>query len=89
MPYLKAENHLPPDLVIEIQKYVHGVQIYIPGKSEERKKWGEKNGTKDKLRSRNAQIVNLKNNGHSINDLADYFHLSADSIKKIVYRKSQ
>ena len=60
MPYLKAEEHLPSELIKEIQKYISGAQIYIPGIAENRLHWGEKNGTRKILENRNKTIRNLK-----------------------------
>ena len=60
MSYLKAEDHLPDELIREIQKYISGAQIYIPGDSTQKVNWGEKNGTKARLRERNSEIKSLK-----------------------------
>ncbi len=87
MSYIKAEEHLPIELIEEIQKYVQGAQIYIPGIADKRLHWGEKNGTKEKLKSRNNSIKNLKQSGWKVDDLADHFNLSSDSIRKILYNK--
>lgn len=86
MPYLKAEEHLPLELIKEIQKYISGAQIYIPGIAENRLHWGEKNGTRKLLENRNKSIRMLKKSGIKINDLADQFGLSPDSIRKILYK---
>ena len=86
MPYLKAEEHLPSELIKEIQKYISGAQIYIPGIAEKRLHWGEKNGTRKILENRNKTIRNLKKSGLKIDDLADQFGLSSDSIRKILYK---
>lgn len=86
MSYLKAEEHLPSELIKEIQKYISGAQIYIPGIAEKRLHWGEKNGTRKILENRNKTIRNLKKSGLKINDLADQFGLSPDSIRKILYK---
>ena len=86
MPYLKAEEHLPSELIKEIQKYISGAQIYIPGIAENRLHWGEKNGTRKILENRNKTIRNLKKSGLKIDDLADQFGLSSDSIRKILYK---
>jgi len=87
MSYLNAEEHLPPELVKEIQKYIQGAQVYIPGVAEKRLSWGEKNGTRKKLELRNGSIRSLREAGWKIDDLADRFHLSSDSIRKILYKK--
>jgi Mor family transcriptional regulator len=87
MSYIKAEEHLPDELIKEIQKYIQGAQIYIPGVADQRLQWGEKNGTRDKLESRNDSIRNMKCSGWKIDDLADHFNLSSDSIRKILYKR--
>ena len=87
MSYIKAEEHLPEELIREIQKYVQGAQIYIPGVAEQKLSWGEKNGTKQKLASRNNSIREMKGSGWKIDDLADHFNLSSDSIRKILYKR--
>lgn len=86
MSYLKAEEHLPSELIKEIQKYISGVQVYIPGIAEKRLHWGEKNGTRKILKNRNSSIRDLKKAGAKIDDLADQFGLSSDSIRKILYK---
>lgn len=88
MSYLKAEEHLPSELIKEIQKYISGAQIYIPGIVEKRLHWGEKNGTRKILENRNISIRKLKKTGVKIDDLADQFSLSPDSIRKILYKTS-
>ena len=87
MSYLKAEDHLPDELIREIQKYIQGAQIYIPGDRNQRLNWGERNGTRERLKKRNQEIKKLKRSGLSLDDLADRYHLSTDSIRKILYRK--
>ncbi|MDA3852562.1 MAG: CD3324 family protein [Spirochaetaceae bacterium] len=89
MSYVRAEEYLPPELIKEIQKYIQGSQIYIPGDNDKRLSWGEKNGTKEKLRLRNAEIKRLKSEGWTIDSLADKYYLSTDSIRKILYKKRE
>jgi Mor family transcriptional regulator len=87
MPYTNAENLLPPSLLVEVQKYVQGEQIYIPRSGDTRLGWGMKNGTRTMLERRNNEIREMKRRGFSIDELADRFHLSHDSIRKILYSK--
>jgi DNA-binding NarL/FixJ family response regulator len=89
MKYVKAETILPDKLLKEIQKYIQGEYVYIPSKPQSRKKWGENSGNRDYLRKRNETISYKYSNGLTINDLAEEFYLSIDSIKKIIYKKDQ
>ncbi len=86
MSYLRAEELLPEELVKEIQKYIQGVQLYIPKVEKARLGWGQKNGTRERLSERNSRIRSLKEDGWKIDDIAELYNLSSDSIRKIVYR---
>lgn len=85
MSYINADELLPPHLVKEIQKYIQGGQIYIPKNDGKRLGWGKKNGTRDELNHRNAEIRLLKQSGLTIQELAERYRLSTDSIRKILY----
>lgn len=89
MRYVKAETILPDSLVREIQKYIQGEYLYIPSQPENKKKWGEKTGNREYIRSRNEAICSKYKNGHAIMSLAEEFFLSVESIKKIVYAKNR
>jgi hypothetical protein len=83
--YVKAEMILPDNLVREIQKYIQGEYLYIPSQPEKRKKWGENSGNREYIRNRNEDIRSKHKNGYAIDNLAEEFFLSIDSIKKIIY----
>jgi Mor family transcriptional regulator len=85
--YANAEVILPDKLVEEIQKYIQGGFLYIPSKSLERKRWGESSGNREYIKNRNEDIRNKHKKGQKIEELAEEFFLSVDSIKKIVYTK--
>ncbi|MBS4538953.1 hypothetical protein GOQ27_10790 [Clostridium sp. D2Q-11] len=87
MNYINAEKILPDRLVREIQKHIQGGYVYIPSIPEKRKKWGENSGHREYIRKRNKQISNKYQNGHTIQELAEEFFLSVNSIKKIIYTK--
>ena len=87
MKYCNAEEVLPRNLLIEIQKYVEGVQIYVPKGSGNRMGWGERNGQKSKLYERNRKIRSEFRSGADIEDLMCKYHLGYESIRKIVYRR--
>jgi Mor family transcriptional regulator len=86
MKYLKANSVLPIELIMEIQKYVQGETIYIP-KSGTTRKWGAKSGSRHFYESRNSSIRNAFTQGKTIQELAEQYFLSLETIKKIVYAK--
>ena len=87
MKYVNAEIIFPEELVKELQKYIHGGMVYVPKPEGLRKKWGENSGNRKHLSHRNDEIRHKFFVGATIDQLADQFCLSCDSIKKIVYSK--
>jgi hypothetical protein len=87
MKYVKAEAILPENLLKEIQRYVQGETIYIPKPKKAYRKWGTHSGTRALIDERNACIQDAFKNGKTIDQLAFDYHLSCETIKKIVYRK--
>jgi Mor family transcriptional regulator len=84
---MKAENILPESLIKEIQKYVQGETIYIPKPKSSYQKWGTRSGGRKKVEERNISIRAAFRNGTRIDELADDYHLSIETIKKIVYSR--
>ncbi|GGI10770.1 CD3324 family protein [Gottfriedia solisilvae] len=87
MTYLKATAILPEKLISEIQKYVQGETIYIPKPETTHKKWGSRSGTRKFIDERNIKIKKAYKAGTSIDQLADEYFLSIETIKKIIYTK--
>lgn len=87
MKYVNANNILPEELLMEIQKYVQGETIYIPKPENAFRKWGSQSGGRRMLDKRNAAIRSAFISGSSIQDLAEEYFLSVETIKKIVYNK--
>ncbi len=85
LKYKNAKTVLPEGLVRELQKYVRGEMIYVPGDDVPRAGWGEANGTKEKYTIRNTEIIMLYRNGVSKEAIANRYHLSEYSIKKIIH----
>lgn len=86
MKYRNASEILPDKLLKEIQKYTSGEAIYIPSdKNLKRKKWGEKSGSKVFFEERNNEIRFKYSHGATIDQLADEYYLSIDTIKRILY----
>ena len=84
MKYRNARTVLPEQLFKELQQYVQCEIIYVPGDDSVRAGWGQNNGTREKYINRNKEIIRLYRNGISKEDIADRYHLSECSIKKII-----
>ncbi len=89
MKYINAKEVLPEQLLVQLQEYVQGKMIYIPGRDAERAAWGEANGTRAEYRRRNREIIMMYRNGTRVDELAQRYHLSPCSIRKIVHGKSR
>lgn len=86
MKYRKASEVFPDELLKEIQKYSSGELIYIPKKAE-RKGWGASSGAKTFYVQRNNEIRSKHHSEKkSIQELAEEYNLSPETIRKIVYR---
>ena len=88
MNYENAADILPEDLLKRVQKFAAGKLIYVP-ETLAKRPWGETSGYKQYLAERNQEIKEKFISGSTIENLADEYSLSADSIKKIVYTKSE
>jgi len=80
MAYKNAKDVLPPKLLEEVSRYAGGELLYIP--ASKNAAWGDKSGARREYAERNAEICSLKDK-YSIDELADMFCLSVDSIRKI------
>ena len=87
MRYVNAHEILPEELLLEVQKYVQGDLIYIPKPENERIRWGSLSGERQRLQKRNEQIKIHYQNGVALPQLAEQYHLSIETIKKIIYKK--
>lgn len=87
MKYVNADDIIPPELLKEVQRYIEGYMVYIPNREGVRKRWGENSGYRNQLLRRNQEIRERFGGGETIDRLAAGFHLSHESIKKIVYGK--
>ncbi|MOA06220.1 hypothetical protein D3C78_1258510 [compost metagenome] len=86
MNYKNGRDVLPPSLLQELQKYIQGDLIYIPKTAEKRAQWGEVSGTRKLLAERNKEICFYYVNGWSVAELESKYHLSSESIRKIVVK---
>ncbi|MDP5276777.1 CD3324 family protein [Chengkuizengella axinellae] len=88
MKSVKANEILPDELLIELQKYVQGETLYIPKAKKNYRKWGSLSGGRKAIDERNASLKSKFNLGQTIDQLADEYFLSTETIKKIVYSKN-
>ncbi|KGA97001.1 hisitidine kinase [Alkalihalobacillus alcalophilus ATCC 27647 = CGMCC 1.3604] len=84
MSYMNAEHVLPKELIKKIQQYVDGKPLYIPRKNDNKKSWGENNGTRRALKERNVKMYFMFLEGATISELAVQFFLSEKSVRRII-----
>lgn len=87
MRYLNAENVLPAALLEQIQRYADGIYLYIPRRSDHRQSWGSSTRYREELLRRNESIRFLHREGIGARELADRFHLSEKTIRRILSKK--
>lgn len=83
MSYINAKAVLPEEMIKEIQKYVNGVNLYIPKIPEENSNCSN---YKLELYKRNQEIYNLFLQGEKVSKLAAEYYLSDKSIYRILSR---
>lgn len=87
MSYVNAKTILPEELLDELRKYLPEGMLYIPRDTRARRRWGERTGSRKEIASRNEAIRRHFRARASIEELAELFCLSTETIKKIVYSK--
>jgi len=88
MKYENARDLLPEPLLRQVQKYISGKLVYVPAR-EHRREWGTASGYRQILRQRNREICARFAIGDSIEQLAEMYCLSCESIKRIVYSRKE
>lgn len=86
--YENARDLLPEPLLRQVQKYISGKLVYIPSR-ERKREWGAASGYRQYLRQRNQDIRAQFALGLSVEELAQRYYLSCESIKRIVYNKKE
>jgi hypothetical protein len=84
MKYINGADILPEELINEIRKYTDGVYIYIPKSDLKRNKWGENTNHHREMELRNLHIYDKFLVGVNLIELADCYHLSVKSIRRII-----
>lgn len=87
MKYANGSDIFPERLLKQIQKYAAGKLVYIP--SPEKRDWGDATGYRKYLLKRNYDIRLKFRNGVTIEQLAEEYALSYETIRKIVYSKKE
>lgn len=87
MSYIKADEILPEEVIALIQQYVDGESIYIPRKAENRLSWGCNTDYRAELQKRNERIRLEHAQGASVRRLAQRYHLTEKSIRRILRDK--
>ena len=85
MKYRNANSILPDELIERLQEYVQGEYIYVPIKNKFR--LGSKTSYKEELEKRDAHIYIKSLEGFSNSQLAESFHLSESSIRRIIIKQ--
>lgn len=84
MGYKRADEVLPKEILKLVQKYVSGENIYVPKRTDNRKKWGSNTDTKQKLALRNQRILQEYQEGVTVEELGKRYFLTAKSIQRIL-----
>lgn len=84
MKYINGKDVLPKTLLEQLQNYVQGELLYIPRQENNRAGWGAVNGTRLMIRARNTEICRAYEEGASVAELMEMYHLSEDSIRKVL-----
>ncbi|BCK00872.1 hypothetical protein bsdcttw_39120 [Anaerocolumna chitinilytica] len=79
---------MPDQLLKEVQQYAEGCLVYIPKKGD-KVGWGHISGSRDWIDRRNEEIACLFMQGEPVKNLSEEYHLSEDTIRKIIYKKNQ
>lgn len=84
MAYKNAKDVLPEALLRKIWKYVEGENLYIPKREESRAAWESSSGARKEYEERNQLIRTRYAESENIEELANEFCLSIESIRKIL-----
>ena len=89
MRYKNATQHLPKELLEQVQQYADGEFLYIPRIKGSKKEWGEKTATRRELKARNERIYKEYLAGERTEALARRYYLSVKSIQRIIVSRKR
>ena len=84
MRYKNATQHLPKELLEQVQQYADGEFLYIPRIKGAKREWGAKTATRRELMARNERIHKEYLAGESADALSRRYFLSVKSIQRII-----
>lgn len=87
MKYLNGKDIFPSELLELIQNYTQGNYVYIPKREENKYQWGTQTSYRKELEKRNSHIYTKYLTGFSIRQLAEGYHLSEKTMKRIISEK--
>ena len=88
MKYINGKDVLPKQLLEQLQHYVQGNLLNVQRKENSRAGYATLNGTRAMIRNRNREICRRYDEGATIQELMERYHLSEDSIRKILNKKT-
>lgn len=89
MKYVNAKTVLPEELLNKIMEYVDGKYLYIPKKESNKSIWGNQTIYKREMELRNIKIYEHYLIGMSYLEIANMYHLSEKSIRRIVLNEKR
>ena len=84
MRYKNATQHLPKELLEQVQQYADGEFLYIPRIKGAKKEWGARTTTRRELMARNERIYKEYLAGERPDTLSRRYFLSLKSIQRII-----
>jgi len=87
--YLNGKVILPEELIQQIQNYAEGIYVYIPKRDTVKSKWGDRTNYRSEMDLRNKNIYDKYLEGVMIPRIADCYHLSLQSVRRIVLVKKR
>lgn len=89
MKYINAKEVLPEELVRILQDYVQGCYLYIPKEEQQQVKDADQTKYGIELEKRDRHIYERYLEGWGVRPIADKYHLSESSVRRIVSKQRQ
>lgn len=89
LKYVNGRDVLPQELIAKIQDYTEGMYVYIPKRNTEKNKWGDNTNYRREMELRNQSIYDKYLEGAAIPKIADCYHLSLQSVRRIILSRKR